>query len=206
LPNRLVLTLLLACGCLQPAFAGKARESLDHFLNDVKSLQAQFRQSVVDTENNRTGDYEGVFYLQRPDRFRWEYVAPFKQQIIGGERLVWVVEVDLEQAVVYSRRVALKGTPAALLTTNRPVEEEFEVIEIGERQEMLWLELLPRDPESDLTRLLLAFRDNQLLRMDMVDSFGQISRFQFYNLQLNPVLDAGLFEYVPPPETDIYNY
>ena len=50
---------------------------------------------------------------------------------------------------------------------------------MGERLGMQWLELIPRDPESDLVRVLLVFVGPELRHMELSDKFGQISRFRF---------------------------
>lgn len=81
---------------------------------------------------------------------------------------------------------ALQGSPAMLLISGDPVENSFEVIDIGRRQNMDWVELIPRDAESQFVRVLLAFVDNDLLRMEMADKLGQVTRFQFYDIHHNP--------------------
>lgn len=183
--------------------AGPGREALDRFLDGLVTLQAKFEQSTLDTENATGGLMHGLFLLQRPGRFRWDYVAPRKQVIIADGRDVWVVEEDLKQATRHYQKWALKGTPAAFLATDRSVEEDFEIIELGERLGMHWLELLPRDPSSDLQRVLLAFVGDELRHMELADTFGQISRFRFYDIGRNQPIDPDLFVYEHRDDWDV---
>jgi outer membrane lipoprotein-sorting protein len=114
-----------------------------------------------------------------------------------------VIEEDLRQATRHYQKWALKGTPASFLTTDASVEDDFEVIELGERLGMQWLELLPRDESSDMQRVLLAFVGDELRHMELADSFGQISRFRFYDIERNQPIDPELFVYEHRDDWDI---
>ena len=185
------------------AAPGPGRMALDEFLDGLSTLQAKFEQSVLDTENATAGQMHGLFLLERPGRFRWDYVVPRKQIILADGRDVWIIEEDLKQVTRHYQKWALKGTPAAFLAMEAKVEDDFEVVEIGERQGMHWLELLPRDPESDFNRILLAFADKQLRRLELNDKFGQISRFSFYDMQRNLPIDPQLFVYEGQDDWDV---
>jgi outer membrane lipoprotein carrier protein len=199
----LFCALLLTLQGLALAAPGPGRLALDEFLDGLSTLQAKFEQSVLDTENATAGQMHGLFLLERPGRFRWDYVVPRKQIILADGRDVWVIEEDLKQVTRHYQKWALKGTPAAFLATEAKVEDDFEVVEIGERQGMHWLELLPRDPESDFNRILLAFADKQLRRLELNDKFGQISRFSFYDMQRNLPIDPQLFVYEGQDDWDV---
>ena len=198
--NALLLTLLLAQTI---ASAGPGREALDQFLDELVTLQAKFEQSVLDTENATSGLMHGLFLLERPGKFRWDYVSPRKQVILADGRDVWIIEEDLKQATRHYQRWALKGTPVAFLALDESVEKDFEVVEIGERLGMQWLELIPRDAESDFNRVLLAFIGPELRQMELNDKFGQISRFRFFEVQRNVPIDPQLFVYQGPDDWDI---
>ena len=199
----LFLGLLLVLQGVVLAAPGPGRQALDEFLEDLSTLQAKFEQSVLDTENATAGQMHGLFLLDRPGRFRWDYVVPRKQIILADGRDVWIIEEDLKQVTRHYQKWALKGTPAAFLATDAAVEDDFEIVEIGERQGMQWLELIPRDPESDFNRILLAFADKQLLRLELNDKFGQISRFSFYEMHRNLPIDPQLFVYEGQDDWDV---
>lgn len=194
---------LLLLAAHAAASAGPGREALDGFLDGLSTLQAKFEQSVLDTENATSGLMHGLFLLSRPGKFRWDYVAPRKQVILADGRDVWVIEEELKQVTRHYQTWALKGTPAAFLAMDESVEKDFEIIEIGERLGMQWLELIPRNPESDLNRVLLAFVDGELRHMELNDRFGQISRFRFFDVQRNVPIDPGLFVYEGEDDWDV---
>lgn len=200
---RLIIGWLL-CVLVLPAQAGPGRDALDRFTSGLKTLEARFEQSVLDTENSRQGLFHGVFLLQRPDRFRWDYLAPEKKHIIADGKDLWVVDVELNQVTQLHQSMALKNTPATVLLSDRPLDDSFKVVELGERQQLQWLELIPSDPDSNILRILLAFKGDRLLRLETTDNFGQISRFSFFEIKRNPDIPVERFEYQPPFGWDVF--
>jgi outer membrane lipoprotein carrier protein len=183
--------------------AGPGRAALDEFLHDLDTLQARFEQSVLDSENAQTGLMHGLFLLDRPGRFRWDYISPQRQIILADGRDVWFIEEDLKQVTRHLQRWALKNTPAAFLTMDADVEDDFEIIEIGERLGMQWLELIPRSSDSDLNRVLLAFVGRELRHMELADKFGMISRFRFFDIERNVPIDGELFVFEGADDWDV---
>lgn len=194
----------LLCLLALPIQAGPGRDALDRFTTGLESLEARFEQSVLDTENSRQGLFHGVFLLQRPDRFRWDYLAPEEKHIIADGRDLWMVDVELNQVTQVLQSMALKNTPATVLLSSQPLDASFKVVELGERQQLQWLELIPREPESNILRILLAFKGDQLLRLETTDNFGQISRFSFFEIRRNPEIPEQRFEYQPPFGWDVF--
>ncbi len=199
---RFFLLLLLAFSNSLYAADG-ARAHLDRFLDGLKTLRAEFAQEVIDTETNQVSHSHGVFYLSRPDRFRWVYEGEYPHYIIADGRTIWLVEEDLEQVSQKSQKSALKGTPAGLLAEDVDIDRDFEVKELGERMGLSWLRLRPRDENSQFEQILLAFEGDRLSRMEMADRFGQVTRFDFFKLKRNPKLQDQLFRFVAPPGYDI---
>lgn len=173
--------------------AGEGPQKLKNFITDLTTVSAKFEQSILDTEAASVGRFQGDLYIQRPGKFRWDYSEPYEKQILADGDTVYIIDSDLEQITYVSQDRALKGTPASVLIGQGEVEDRFEVIDIGSSQGMDWVELLPRDAESEFTRILLSFAGEDLRRMEMADKFGQITRFQFYDIKRNPELDKQLF-------------
>ena len=194
---------VLGLGLSGMVHAGAGLDALNGFLADLRSLEAGFEQTVLDTENNRTGSYQGVFFLQRPGRFRWDYLSPYEQAIIADGDYVWVID-DLDQVTQQGQERALRGTPALLLVGEEPVDKHFEAVEIGKHLGMQWIELIPKDEEGHFERIQMAFSDGQLNRMEMRDRYGQITRFRFFDLKRNHALASELFTYEPEDGDDIY--
>jgi len=82
----------------------KPVKQLKAFLKNTKSLTADFKQVLINEAGNPTQTSYGVFYLQRPGKFRWDYLKPFQQQIVSTSGKVWFYDTDLEQVTVKKTR------------------------------------------------------------------------------------------------------
>ncbi len=196
---------LVLCGW-SAAAAGSGMQQLEQFLDGLQSLRAGFEQSVVSADRTQQNQARGVFYLLRPERFRWDYVAPYEQQLIADGRQVWAYDPEIEQVSVQFQGQALRGTPAQLLASDAPVATHFDLTEVGPRGELEWVELIPKDDQGQFTRILLGFVQDRLQRMELTDRFGQLTRFRFYDMERNPQLDPGLFVFDPPESYEVFKH
>jgi len=200
---------LLIIGLLWTGNAASAPDGADRlesFLGGLHTLQADFVQTVVVPDGQQELTSRGTFYLSRPSRFRWSYSSPEGQLVVADGDRVWLYDADLLQVSHQDQDDALRGTPALLLSDTSPIDKHFETIELGPRIGLEWLELIPRGENSEITKVLVAFDGDTLERLEMIDSFGQVTRFFFTKLQRNPQLADELFRFNPPPEADILGH
>jgi outer membrane lipoprotein carrier protein len=142
-------------------------------------------------------------WIMRPGRFRWDYVTPYKQQLVAdGERL-WSYDEELEQVTVQPASEVLTSTPAMLLSGTQPLEQLFTIEETnataGDRQ----VTLIPKSDDSNVTRLHVHFSGELLTRIDAEDNFGNTTQFSFTRLERNPKLDEKIFTFTPPAGADV---
>lgn len=195
------LLALILIGFIQPLWALSGPQQLEAFLKDLTTLKADFEQTLQQ-DDDQAYTSSGVFYLKRPGLLRWEYTTPSEQLIVADGDRIWLHDVELEQ-VSHRSQKALVGTPAQVLSDQAPITEHFQVNDLGEIDGLNWVELLPKGKESQFASLRLALIDNSLQRIEMIDNFGQTTRFVFDNLQRNPSLEASLFTFKPPPLIDM---
>ncbi|MEN8170931.1 MAG: outer membrane lipoprotein chaperone LolA [Pseudomonadota bacterium] len=194
----------LSVFCFSPLLhAGEGQQRLESFLNELTTIKAAF----VQTLNNAAGELieksEGIMAVERPGMFRLEYQNPYEQLYVADGKNIWMYDRDLEQVTVKPQSDALGSTPALLLSTIEPLETNFEVRELGEHEGFFWLELNPKDADSNFDFVKLALDGDILRAMEMVDGFGQTTRLYFDPMNRNPKLEADVFRFVPPPGVDV---
>lgn len=197
------LMLLLFFSLSQSLSAESGISQLETFLQDLKTLKADFRQTLQQPDYDQVYASNGVFYLRRPGQLRWEYQTPSEQLIVADGDRVWLHDIELEQVSHRSQAAVLDGTPAQLLSGTGPISQHFEINELGVESELTWVELIPKGKEAQFSSVRLALQESRLERMEMFDNFGQVTRFFFDDLQRNPPLDDALFEFEPPPLIDL---
>jgi outer membrane lipoprotein carrier protein len=197
------LMMVLFLSFCQSLWAESGINQLETFLQDLKTLKADFRQTLQQPDYDQVYASNGVFYLKRPGQLRWEYQTPSEQLIVADGDRVWLHDFELEQVSHRSQKAVLDGTPAQLLSGTGPISQHFEVNELGAESQLTWVELIPKSKEAQFSRVRLALQESQLERMEMLDNFGQVTRFFFDNMERNPELDDELFEFEPPPLIDL---
>jgi len=186
---------------LQPALAQTAAEQLARFFSDVRTLDAKFTQLVLGEDGEQVAQSSGTVLLMRPGRFRWEYEQG--QLILAdGERL-WIYDEELEQATVKSLKDALGAAPIALLIGERPLKDQFNIRETGERDGLEWVQLAPRVQDIEFNRIRLGLDDSGIRRMILHDQFEQTTVIRLDNVRTNIEIDPARFEFEPPEGTDV---
>ena len=198
------LILFLLCALAAPAFAGNGPDRLYAFLDQVRSLRAEFQQSVFDEDARPLDEASGMVYIQRPGRFRWDYSEPYPQEIVGDGEKVWIYDSELEQVTVRPLGDALGDTPVMLLSSDRPVEQSFEVRAIDGPDGYEWAGLRPLGEQVSFTEIRLGFDGDTLRVMELKDAFGQLTRLRFAKVERNPKLAPTLFQFTPPEGADIF--
>ncbi|MDP2903059.1 MAG: outer membrane lipoprotein chaperone LolA [Methylovulum sp.] len=178
---------------------------LKAFLAGSKSLTADFKQVAVNEAGNPVQASYGVFYLQRPGKFRWDYHKPFQQQIVATSGKVWFYDLDLEQVTVKKLDESVGSTPALLLSGDVSLEENYTMEQQGVEGDVQWVKLVPKNDESSFKYLLIGLEKGALSGMELSDNFGTLTRIYFSNVKLNPLIKPALFEFQVPKGADVFS-
>jgi outer membrane lipoprotein carrier protein len=208
-PTRRTGRALLAFALLSfTAFAGaadtvSAASQLAALLEPVQHLKAEFTQTVTGARRELLQSAEGYVRIARPQQFKWVLLAPYPQTIVTvGDRL-YIYDPDLQQVQVKVLAQALTGTPAlVLLGTSSDIAAQFDVTrEDADGAEQF--SLMPKDPDAVYTEIRMTFSAKRLVRIEIVDSLGQLTDVNFHNLDVNGPLSKDEFEFVVPPDADL---
>jgi outer membrane lipoprotein carrier protein len=178
---------------------------LQVFLKVSKSFSADFKQVLINEAGNPTQTSYGVFYLQRPGKFRWDYLKPFKQEIISNSGKVWFYDTDLEQVTVKKVDDSLGSTPALLLSGNVSLDQNYTMEGQGSEGDMQWVKLVPKNQDSSFKYVLIGLSKGSLAGMELNDNFGQLTRIYFSNVIINAPLKSTLFEFKAPKGVDVFS-
>lgn len=187
-----------------PVFAADAVGHLNRFLAGTKTLTADFKQISINESGQPGQISSGTFLLAKPGKFRWDYLLPYKQEIVANGKKVWFYDADLEQVTVKQLDNAIGSTPALLLTGQVNLDENFVVEDQGEREGMRWTRLIPRSEENSFKYISIGIQGENLQGMELSDNFGQLTRISFSNIKINNPIESNRFEFVAPTGVDIF--
>ena len=190
----------------QPAESGNAAQgfaTLEAFLDGVQSLTADFKQELWTADQKLLQTETGSLSLKRPNRFRWTYVDPTELVVAADGTRLWIYDVELAQVTVAPFDDTIGASPALLLSGDRNVREEFEVVDTYPADGLDWVKLAPLAGGSDFGSVLIGFSGTAPRRLELVDGLGQVTRIELDNLDVNPELADTLFELEVPAGVDV---
>lgn len=196
--------LIMSLAAHANATEARATEKLKTFIAATHSAQAEFTQEVQDKNGKRIQSASGTMQFVRPGKFRWEYRKPYEQIIVGDGAKFWLHDVELNQVTVKKMDAALGSSPAALLSGSNEIERSFVLKNIGMRDDVEWLQALPRTQDTSFEKILMAFNaQSELVAMELHDAFGHKTVLRFAKLKRNPQLSPQLFKFIPPKGADV---
>lgn len=189
-----------------PPLIGTAEADVDNlqrFFTDVQSYTAQFNQVVLDESLNILQESSGTMWIERPNKFRWDYDVPFEQHIVGDGQKIWVYDVELQQVTVRNLSGGLGATPAMLLAGRGRLDDDFIVKSLGAQGKLQWAQLVPRTNDGGFEDIRVGFEKGKIRILEMIDGFGQTTRIILRNSGENIDIGSVKFAFEPPPGVDI---
>ncbi|MBN8486278.1 MAG: outer membrane lipoprotein chaperone LolA [Burkholderiales bacterium] len=193
---------LLGCLLLPGLARADALSALNAFIRDVRSGRADFTQTVTSPDGQKKKVSSGRFEFQRPNRFRFAYLKPYPQTLVGDGQKVWIHDPDLNQVTVRPWSQALGSTPAALLA-GQSLEREFELKPLPSAAGIDWVQATPRQTGGTIVAMKAGFRGTSWVALEIADSFGQRSLIEFGAMQSDVGFGAEAFRFVPPPGAEV---
>ena len=132
--------------------------------------------------------------------------APSVSASTTDGQTLWLYDVDLNQVTSRKQAAALGSTPAALIASApdlKALQADFTLTESPAQEGLEWVLATPKSRDSGLQSVRIGFRAGELSKLEMLDSFGQRSVLSFSGFQLNPALDAAVFQFKPPAGADV---
>jgi len=170
----------------------------------ITDLRAEFTQNAFNRSLGQTIKAEGVVYLKKPGKMRWEYRTPSPQQIVSDGKSLWVYTPELNQVNVGEAPRALAGPAGSFLAGLGRVREAFTIrflnpLKVDDAGNPV-LDLTPKRPEPVLTRLILTVDPREFLvrKAVLYDQFENTVTMRFTKVSMNSGLADSLFIFAPP--------
>lgn len=176
---------------------------LTQYLNNLKTFQASFTQSVFSPNNKEKQKSSGLIAVKSPDKFYLEYKKPYRLVYVADGQKLWSYDEDLEQVIVKPQGDLLINSPAMLLGNPKDLTQSYKIEKAGITDGWLWFELTPKSENNNFETVSLAFVEGELKAMEMNDNFGQVTRLKFSQIIKNPKLPKNRFKFTPPKGVDV---
>lgn len=186
------------------AAPASAASQLGQLLGNMKSLDADFQQRILDAKGSRLQEVSGHLSLARPGKFYWETENPFPQTVVSDGEMLWLYDPDLEQVTVQQVNPAQNRTPAMLLSGDiGSIEERFSIKLTRDSKQFKEFLLIPTGQESLFEELRLNFSQGKLVSLLLADSLGQRTSIELFSTRFNPELPEDRFTFAIPDGIDV---
>lgn len=200
----ILLPILFLTGFAQAANNPKSgTDSLRRFFNEVNSFSARFSQVVLDERHSPIQESSGTLWIERPNKFRWDYDKPYKQQIVADGKRLWVYDVGLQQVTVRVLSNGLGDTPAMLLAGRGRLDDNFKIKALSTQNDLEWVQLTPKHKDSGYEDIRIGFTLGKLRALEMVDGFGHVTRVTLESPRENIRIESTRFSFTPPEGVDV---
>jgi outer membrane lipoprotein carrier protein len=202
---RRCLTTLFLLMMVTTVYADSSVTDLSNTLNAIKTMRANFAQTIYDNRGKAIQHSYGRMALQRPGKFRWDVTKPIPQLIIANTERLWIYDPDLKQVTIRSLKGATGETPALLLShVNASIEKDFSVQSLPNKKAGLnWFSLKPKRSDDMFSYIEMGFLNKQIHEMRLKDNLGHTTDIQFKNIETNMSLSASLFTFKPSAKVDV---
>src|SRR5439155_23227963 len=203
---------LVVAGLVLAAPSAGPAATLDDVVRDLEGtysrmidLRAEFTQTAFNKSLNQTIPAQGIVYLKKGGKLRWEYKEPTSQEIVSDGKKLWVYTPALGQVNVGEATEALAGPAGSFLAGLGRLRAEFAVRFLNPAEprdgEGNWvLDLTPKRPLPTLARLVLSMdaKTWELRRAVVYDQFENTVTMRFTKVAINSGLPDRLFTFEAP--------
>ncbi len=196
------LLIVLTMSWVSSSFADQT--ALNNFMNNAKTMKADFTQTVVSGKKSRTTT--GTMEISRPNKFRWEYTKE-QQLIVSDAKKIYIYDKPLQQVTEQKLGNSIDRSPAAVLAGANNLTKIYKVSEIATHEDGLnWIKIEPNSSNENngFQTVIMGFDNTgKLSAMKFIDSFGNQTNLKFSNLQTGIHIPDSEFQFKVPAGVDV---
>lgn len=213
-PPGAVFSLLILWGFMTTALAATDNAvMIDRIVAGIESryqtpgFSAEFEQQSILKAMAVTDTASGRMVVKQPDRMRWEYLTPESQIIIANGNDLWIFRPE-ENQVMKGKAPAFfgDGKGAGFLANVQTIRKNFQIfLEPSDDSSCYRLRMIPRTTTEDVMVVTLDVdkTDFDVRRIITTNAYGDETRIDLKNLNLNAVPADALFRFRIPPDADV---
>lgn len=161
-------------------------DALNQYLNSITTMQGDFVQQSAD---GRTA--EGLFFLRRPGRLRFEYFDPFPTTVIADGTWAGIMNRDLNK----TDRIPLSRTPLyLLLRDNVDLSREGAIQSVERAPGVVRAKAIdPDNPNEGSITMIFSSQPVELLKWVITDAQNRSSVITLRNVRRGLSIDPRKF-------------
>lgn len=189
---------LLSLFWMQIAFSANNNQFYD-FFDTLNSLKADFIQTTFNDKNVLIYTASGALIFNRPNQLRWHTTTPNEQTLLLNNNELWLVDIELEQAVLQKSQ-DLSKTPLYWLI-NKPNTIKDMPKFSHQKDGVDWYQA--NSQSSQYRQLFFGFKHKALRTITLKNQLDQTIVIVFKDALANSIIKPQAFDLKLGPEFDI---
>jgi outer membrane lipoprotein carrier protein len=199
---------LAACVFISGYVSASGVDQFNAFVSSTHAAKGDFIQrqmKLVNGEVKLSDQSSGTFMFARPGKFIWLYQKPYEQLLQADGEKLYMYDKDLNQVTTKALGTALSSSPAAILFGSNDLAKNFAIKDVGQKDDMEWLQATPKDKDSTFTLISIGMQNGVPREMDLRDNFGKTTIILLQNMERNPALKPDQFKFTVPAGADVFS-
>lgn len=185
-------------------------ERAEQAYDQVRSMEADFVQEVYVPLLESTQHSRGRLFHRAPDRFLMRFSEPAGDLVVADGEYVWMYYPSNDPRQVMRAPLTQDGQQVDFQreflsdATDRFTATRTGTESVGGRQAHA-LTLLPRGPSPYTeVKIWVDAQDNLVRRFEITEQNQTVRKLEMSGLRINVLLADDLFEFTPPPGTQVF--
>ena len=208
MPKLKVCVYIFATLISLPDFTYASEESsfsVNDYLNEILSLQANFKQTIFSPTNDVIDYSEGSFLLKKPGKIMWQFTVPSIKKIIVKEQKISTYDANLNQVVIVPFSDRYQSSLANILLNNDSLMSYYQISSETTNNDVYSVILVQKKSNNLFTRMEITIVEMLLTEIKMWDASDQSIGISFDDVIINAPLADSSFEFSFPKGVDIFD-
>jgi outer membrane lipoprotein carrier protein len=191
--------------------AAEILRRVEQAANGVRSLEADFTQSLTIPLLNQTQRGSGKLYQRKPDRFLMRFSDPAGDVMVADGRHFWLYYPSSDPRQVIRTSIAAGGEAVDLQqqflsNPNQRFVPTLNGEETVAGRAAYVMTLVPRQRSPyKVLRIWVDKQDYLVRRFEMTEENDSVRRVELRNLRTNHTLSDALFTFTPPAGAQVFD-
>jgi len=195
-----------------PGTADAVAEQVDAIYKPITHFRAKFKQKYVAKVAGKTKRSEGWAAVERPRKVSFKYKPPNKNRVVSDGKIIKIYEHDNQQMFVKKvKETEYPGAFAFILGNGLRQSFTFKFHKTSKWEGGPVIIGTPRLKNPGYKKVLFYIDGEKLKKRNLgcvrrvlvLDAQGNRNRFDFVRATMPETMDPKLFQFNPPPGTEI---
>lgn len=178
-------------------FQGVEKQRMTERVNEYFSSLSTFQSNFIQYNDFDGTMAEGIFYINRPNKLRFEYTTPFKNLLIANGKITTFYDQDLDEI----SNIPTSKTPLFFLLQDKKALEDTDtkIISITEDEGKIVVKTESKFDENNYLIDYIFDKSIEILTgIDFSTDGGNSINLSFFSSKRNIELDKDLFIFKNP--------